>query len=109
MHELISLSQANHIMIAILIVAPVIGAIWGVITKELLRGLVYGVVIGAGNYILWNVYNAITDNLGLDTVKNLLVNLGLFIVVGVVAGLVVARINNKPLPDNKNDSTESKI
>jgi predicted membrane channel-forming protein YqfA (hemolysin III family) len=106
MHELISLSQANHIMIAILIAAPVIGAVWGAFTKQLVRCLVYGIIIGVGNFALWNVYNVITDHLGLDTVKNLVVNLVLFIVVGIVSGLLIGRFNRQEQRRKSADTTE---
>ena len=41
---------------------------------------------------MWYVYNAIVESLGLDTVKNLLVNLVLFSVLGLVLGVVVRRV-----------------
>ena len=44
-----------------------------------------------GNLILWRIYNVITDHLGLDTVKNLFVNMALFVVIGVIIGVVWAR------------------
>ncbi len=78
------------LMLAVLFVAPLVGLIWGAATKRLVRGLVLGLGVGVGNYALWTVYNAITDRLGLDTVKNLLVNLALFIVLGVLIGLGAA-------------------
>ena len=74
-------------MLAVLGLAPLIGLLCGVVTKQVLRGLVIGMLVGAGNFALWNGYNAITDKLGLDTVKNLLTNLCLFIVLGVVIGV----------------------
>ena len=90
MKELIDERQAYLFMLAVLIAAPLIGLIWGVLTKRLVRGLAVGLLVGVGNYALWTVYNAITDKLGLDTVKNLLVNLVLFVVIGIVAGLAGA-------------------
>jgi hypothetical protein len=106
MTELITLSQANHIMLAILVGAPLIGAIWGVIAKQLRRGLIYGILVGAGNFAMWNVYNGITNHLGLDTVKNLLVNLGLFIALGVIAGVLIGRYDRGPAPKKTSKSTE---
>lgn len=76
-------------MLAVLVLAPLVGLIWGARTKRVGLGLLIGALVGAGNYALWTVYNAITDKLGLDTVANLLVNLGLFLVIGTVAGAVV--------------------
>jgi hypothetical protein len=95
MKELITIEQANHLMLAILIVAPVIGLIVGLLVKQVKPYALWGLAIGVGNYVMWTVYSAITNHLGLDTVKNLLVNLTLFIVVGIVAGILVGRFNNK--------------
>jgi hypothetical protein len=85
--ELIDPHQAHLLMLGVLIAAPLIGLAWGAMVKRLISGLVVGLLVGVGNYALWTVYNAITDHLGLDTVKNLLVNLGLFVVIGIVAGV----------------------
>ena len=73
-------------MLSVLVLAPLVGLAWGWASKRARQGLVTGLLVGAGNYALWTVYNAVTDHLGLDTVKNLLVNLGLFIVLGTVLG-----------------------
>lgn len=89
MKELIDPRQAHLLMLGIAIAAPLIGLVWGWFAKRLVTGLVIGLLIGVGNYVLWTVYNAITDRLGLDTVKNLLVNLALFIVLGIVIGVAV--------------------
>ncbi len=88
MKELITFEQANKLMYIVLLAAPVIGLIWGVATKRVKHGFIAGVLIGLANLAMWTVYNNITDKLGLDTVKNLLVNLALFIAVGLIAGMV---------------------
>jgi len=87
MKELIDAHQAHLLMLAVLGIAPLIGLLWGFLAKRAGRGLLIGVLVGVGNFALWNGYNAITDKLGLDTVKNLLTNLCLFIVLGVVIGI----------------------
>ncbi len=87
MKELIDARQAQMLMWGVLLLAPIVGLVWGALAKRVRRGLLVGLLVGAGNFLLWTVYNRITENLGLDTVKNLLVNLGLFLVVGVVAGI----------------------
>jgi hypothetical protein len=46
--------------------------------------------------VLWRVYNAITDRMGLDTVANLLVNLFLFVVVGVACGVGWVMLTRRP-------------
>jgi len=85
--ELIDPHQAHLLMLAVLVLAPIIGAGWGLVTRRVPRGLALGLAVGVGNYALWTVYNAITDRLGLDTVRNLLVNLALFVLLGVAVGL----------------------
>ena len=85
--ELITEHQANLLMWAVLIAAPLVGLAWGAASKRSRRGLTVGLLVGVGNLALWSIYNAITDRLGLDTVKNLLVNLALFIFVGIGVGL----------------------
>lgn len=87
-------------MVAVLFGAPLVGLFWGAFAKRLVRGLVMGLLVGVGNYVLWAVYNAITDNLGLDTVKNLIVNLGLFIVLGILIGLGAAWYNGRGRKEN---------
>ena len=89
MKELIDPRQAHLLMLGVLLLAPLIGLAWGFWAKRPAPGLVIGLLVGVGNYALWTVYNAITDRLGLDTVKNLLVNLGLFVVLGSAIGLAV--------------------
>jgi hypothetical protein len=89
MKELIDPHQAHLLMLGVLIAAPLIGLVWGAMVKRLMPGLAIGLLIGVGNYALWTIYNAITDRLGLDTVKNLLINLGLFVVIGIGIGVAV--------------------
>ena len=95
MKELIDEQQAHRLMLGVLVLAPIIGLVWGLVAKRLVKGLVLGLAIGVGNFVLWTVYNAITDHLGLDTVKNLLVNLALFIALGVIIGLAVGWFTRK--------------
>ena len=86
MKELIDLHQAHLLMLGVLVLAPLAGFVWGFANKRWPLGMAIGLLAGAGNYALWTVYNAITQKLGLDTVANLLVNLGLFVVIGIAAG-----------------------
>ena len=104
MKELIDPHQAHLLMLGALALAPLAGLVWGIAAKRLVFGLSIGILVGGGNYAFWTVYNAITEKLGLDTVKNLLVNLGLFVVIGVVAGIgagvYAARKQNIPGGDD---------
>src|SRR5438445_149976 len=82
MREIITVEQANALFYALAIVGPVVGLIIGTLVGMrsqsrkacILKGLLIG-MLGPLNLVLWFVYNAITNRLGLDTVKNLLVNL----------------------------------
>ncbi len=87
MKELINAHQAHLLMLTVLVLAPLLGLAWGVWAKHLWRGVGIGLTVGVGNFLLWTLYNALTEKLGLDTVKNLLVNLGLFVALGLLAGV----------------------
>jgi len=88
--ELITVAQADVLFGALLVLGLVVAPIAFVVARR--RGgdgattalLVGGPPVLIG--LLWPVYNAVTNRLGLDTVANLLVNLALFVVVGVTCG-----------------------
>ena len=104
MKELISPQQAQTLMIAVLILAPVIGLIWGAVAKKIVPCFLIGLAIGIVNFALWTAYNAITNSLGLDTVKNLLINLALFIFIGAVIGGVIGSRSRKEAKEPPRDS-----
>jgi apolipoprotein N-acyltransferase len=86
MPELINRAQANGFFIAILILGIVTYFVTFSKTKSREKSLLFGgplVLVG----ILWWIYNAITDKIGLNTVLNLWVNAILFIIVGIVCGI----------------------
>ena len=93
MKELIDEHQAHLLMLAVLILAPLVGLAWGARSKRVGQGLCVGALVGGGNYALWTAYNAITAKLGLDTVANLLVNLGLFLVLGTIVGITAGALS----------------
>ncbi len=102
MREIVTMEQANSLFfilaIAIPIVGVVIGAGIGARRGDAGRGAVRGFLVGLlgpANLLLWNIYNLITDRLGLDTVKNLVVNLTLFVALGMIAGLITGRLYRK--------------
>lgn len=87
------------VLFKVLIAAtPVAAAIGFLIHRRLGRGVcsrqgrvLWTVLALAGplNYGLWYMYNAIEDHWGLDRVKPLLINFGIFVVIGVTIGLIV--------------------
>lgn len=90
MQEIVTAGQVETLFLALAIAGPLIGAgIGWVRGRRPLTGLLWGLLLTA-NWVLWRIYNAITDRLGLDTVRNLLVNLALFVALGAIAGYVTA-------------------
>jgi NhaP-type Na+/H+ or K+/H+ antiporter len=99
MRELIDLPTANAIVRAVAIGFPaaglVIGAAAGALRRRLGRDALLGLVIGLSGVLLWAmwlVFNAITNHYGLDSVKGLLINLAMFVVVGSAIGVVVGMV-----------------
>jgi hypothetical protein len=98
MREIVTTEQIDRLFLILAIAAPALGVLCGAflggrrgsVRRGATAGLLVG-LLGPTNLLLWKVYNAITERLGLDTVKNLLVNLGLFIALGVIAGLLAGR------------------
>lgn len=96
MQEIVSVEQVHRLFLILAVALPLLGlaggALLGVRRKDLRRGIAQGLllgILGPVNFALWLVYNSITDRLGLDTVKNLLVNLALFVTLGIATGIVV--------------------
>lgn len=99
MHELISPEQAETIVRGAAIVLAACGVVGGAVAAAFVRpwraaAVVGGMAIVAGGlvYTLWLLYNAIIARLGLDSVKALLINLGIFILVGLAYGVLTAAL-----------------
>ncbi len=78
--------------IVIVLVAALREKIW---TGEARLWLVLGAAAGPLNLLLWSVYNAIENTYGLDSVRALVINLILFLILGIVGGLVIRRYRIK--------------
>jgi len=96
MKELITVEQAERAIRTLALVLPpiglIVGALVGAVGRRPGRGLLVGLLCGlAGPAVfgLWQMYNAVMGVYGLDSVRGLLVNLALFVAVGVVAGLLI--------------------
>lgn len=91
MKELITRPQADTLFTALLVIGIIAGPVaWAVARHRGGDRLLWALAVGAPPVLvglLWRVYNAITDRLGLDTVRNLAVNFVLFVVVGGLCGL----------------------
>jgi hypothetical protein len=98
MKELVTVEQAERVIALLAWLLPVlgivIGAVVGAVRKRLAPSLIVGLLIGLigpAVWALWHVYNGIMGRYGLDSVKALLINLALFIVIGLVIGFVLGR------------------
>jgi hypothetical protein len=103
LHELVDLGRIGRLFTIVAIAGPAIGILLGCLygkrQNNIARGIVLGFLwgsLGVLNWLLWRVYNSITDRNGLDTVKNLMINLAVFILVGVVIGVCAAYISRSP-------------
>lgn len=98
MREIVTVEQVQRLFLLLAVLAPLFGAALGAAIGARQRrpgpgartGLLIGMA-GPTNLALWMLYNAITDRLGLDTVKNVLVNLAVFALIGLAAGVAWAR------------------
>ena len=111
MTELITREQADA-QVLFLIGADLVRGPFGGAVASRRRAAVLPAVLVAGGVpvlvgVLWRVYNAITDRMGLDTVANLLVNLAMFVTVGVLCGAGWAWLTvRRPGPEPEVDSGE---
>ena len=96
MEEIVTVAQAERLILWLAVSLPVIGlivgAILGTVRQAVARGVVLGLaggLVGPVLWALWRMYNGIIGVYGLDSVRGLFVNLALFVAVGLVVGLVV--------------------
>ncbi len=101
--ELVTDEQAGRVIVILAVALPIagvlIGLVVGAVQKRIGRGALSGLLCGLSGpavWLLWRMYNAVVGVYGLDSVRGLLVNLALFVAIGLVigsaAGLVRRRI-----------------
>jgi ABC-type Na+ efflux pump permease subunit len=99
MQELVSPAQAEAIVrvaaLGLVGVGIAVGAVGALFVRPRRAAPVVGGLVAAAGalaYILWMVYNSLTARFGLDSVKALIINLGIFAVVGLAYGALAARV-----------------
>lgn len=99
MKELISPKAVESAMLWIAIAGPIVGLVIGAIAgigRSLKARMLAGFAVGLlGPLILgfWALFGAITDSLGLDSVMNLLLQIVMFAIFGVLLGIAGFRIS----------------
>ncbi len=109
LHEIVDIATVNKLVIALAIVAPVIGLLWGVIAgrlhgdmaNALKRGLAAG-LLGPIVLVMWKFYNYMvrynpgTGNVGLHKMSVYVVNAFIFALAGIALGLLYSRVWEAP-------------
>ncbi len=99
MQELVTVEQAERVIVLLALALPIIGLVIGVVVgavrrrigRDALLGLICG-LSGPAIWLLWRMYNGIVGVYGLDSVRGLLINLALFVVIGLVVGIAAGLV-----------------
>ena len=93
LHEIVDLNSVNRIFGWLAILLPIAGFAIGYMSgksdgriAKALQGLLWG-SLGVLNWLMWRLYNALTDRNGLDSVFNVGINLVIFLGAGILAGI----------------------
>ena len=102
MQELVTVEQAERAVAILAVALPaaglLVGAILGAARRSLGRGLVVGLICGLSGpaiWLLWRMYNGIVGAYGLDSVRGLLVNIVLFVGIGLVVGIGIGLVRRQ--------------
>ncbi len=103
MKELVTTAEVNRLFVLLALLVPVpallatlaIGRVKKVPPWWYRAGILVAVAAPL-NLLLWKLYEHNTNALGLDTVKNVVVNLVIFTIVGVTGGVVIAKLVTAP-------------
>ncbi len=99
MREIVDIDAVGRLFAVLAVVLPlvgtVVGALWGGKHGAVRRGALIGFAVGClgiVNWLMWTLYNALTKQNGLDSVRNVVVNLILFVAVGLGIGVLAGRV-----------------
>jgi hypothetical protein len=97
--ELVTVEQAARVIAMLAYALPlagiVLGAVVGGVRKRVGRGVLVGLTCGLSGpavWLLWRMYNGIVGAYALDSVRGLLVNLALFVAIGLVIGVAAGLV-----------------
>lgn len=92
--EIVDPIQVGHLLAGLSVLGLLAAGGLGLAARGGSLALRRGAILGAAAvlaYPLWIIYNGIEDHYGLDSVLALLLNAALFVVIGIVGGLVARR------------------
>ena len=111
LREIIEAPTVERWFLILAILGPVLGLLIGAANgakrSAVKSGAVSGVIVGllgTLNWVLWRLYNVLTDANGLDTVKNVIINGVVFVVIGAVIGSVIGFMRRATPPMPESDS-----
>ncbi len=102
MKEIVTVEQAEHALrlaaVALPLLGLAVGGAAGAVRRRPARGAAIGVLcglVGPAVWALWRMYNGIVGSYGLDSVKGLMVNIALFVAIGLAAGVGIGLLCRK--------------
>lgn len=101
MKELINPVAAEKILVILAIAGPpaglIIGVLWGLYKRRVVPAAAFGLIAGLLwplVYLMWRLYNTITNVIGLDKVSNLFVQLAMFAILGMLLGIAAHKLKS---------------
>ena len=98
LHEIVDLVAVERLFRLLAIVGPLaglaLGAAAGSRRGNVRAGMRSGLLVGllaTVNYVMWSLFNGLTNRNGLDTVKNFAINLAVFVAAGLALGSLYSR------------------
>ncbi|HLK56634.1 MAG TPA: hypothetical protein VKU00_08725 [Chthonomonadaceae bacterium] len=114
LREIVDAEAVGRLFALLALVCPLLGAgvgiVLGVRRRDIGRGVRTGLLfglIGPLNWLLWKLYNALTDANGLDTVRNLFINLTVFVVVGALIGFGIVQVRLRTADRTRSEGNSS--
>jgi hypothetical protein len=99
MQEIVTIGAVTRLFVALAVLSPVIGIGWAVMAiargrdrRQVRYTALLISLSGPVNGCLWQLYNLLTDLNGLDTVRNFAINVTVFMLIGLIVGVVLGRL-----------------
>lgn len=107
LQEIVEVGAVERLFRLLAVAGPLaglmLGALLGARRAAALRGAGIGLLAGLActlNWLLWCLFNRLTDRNGLDSTVNLAQNLVLFVLAGALLGYCIARAGRRSDPQD---------